>query len=91
MHRSDALQFLATAEGRYDIVFLDPPFAADLWTVAANALESRDRLQAGAMIYVESPAGAEPAMPANWTLHREGRAGAVRFALYRRAEPSAKL
>ena len=91
VHRSDALQFLATAEGRYDIVFLDPPFAADLWTAAATALESSDRLQPSALIYVESPADEVPAMPANWTLHREGRAGAVRFALYRRAEASAKL
>jgi 16S rRNA (guanine966-N2)-methyltransferase len=91
VHRSDALQFLAAAEGRYDIAFLDPPFAADLWTAAANALELRDRLQPNALIYVESPAGEVPAMPVNWTLHREGRAGAVRFALYRRAEASAKL
>jgi len=37
---------------------------------------------------VESPADTAPALPAHWTLHRESRAGAVRYALYRR---SAKL
>jgi 16S rRNA (guanine966-N2)-methyltransferase len=88
VHRRDALQFLAAADARYDIVFLDPPFGAGLWSAAAQALEAHDRLQADALIYVESPAQEIPALPANWQLHREGRAGAVRYALYRR---SAKL
>jgi 16S rRNA (guanine966-N2)-methyltransferase len=88
VHRRDALQFLTATDARYDIVFLDPPFTAGLWTAAAQALEAHDRLQAHALIYVESPAQEIPALPANWQLHREGRAGAVRYALYRR---SAKL
>jgi len=84
VQRSDALQFLAANSTRYDIVFLDPPFTAGLWTEVASALEARDRLQPGALIYVESPAQEIPPMPPNWALHREGRAGAVRYALYRR-------
>jgi len=88
VHRRDALQFLAATDARYDIVFLDPPFGAGLWGAAAQALEAHDRLQADALIYVESPAQEIPVLPANWQLHREGRAGAVRYALYRR---SAKL
>ncbi len=88
VHRRDALQFLAATDARYDIVFLDPPFGAGLWSVAAQALEAHDRLQADALIYVESPAQEIPVLPVNWPLHREGRAGAVRYALYRR---SAKL
>jgi 16S rRNA (guanine966-N2)-methyltransferase len=84
VQRSDALQFLAGNSTRYDIVFLDPPFTAGLWTEVASALEARDRLQPGALIYVESPAQEIPPMPSNWALHREGRAGAVRYALYRR-------
>ena len=88
VHRRDALQYLSAADARYDIVFLDPPFNAGLWTAAAQALEAQDRLQADALIYVESPAQEIPEMPVRWQLHREGRAGAVRYALYRR---SAKL
>lgn len=88
VHRGNALQFLATTDLCYDLVFLDPPFTAGLWTGAAQALESHDRLQPGALIYVESPTQEIPALPSNWQLHREGRAGAVRYALYRR---SAKL
>ena len=88
---ANALQFLADGDARYDIVFLDPPFGANLWNDAAQALESHRRLAAGAWIYVESPADAIPRLPATWSLHRESRAGAVRFALYRRANASAKL
>ena len=88
VHRRDALQYLAAADARYDIVFLDPPFTAGLWSAAAQALETLDRLQAEALIYVESPVQEIPEMPGRWQLHREGRAGAVRYALYRR---SAKL
>lgn len=91
VHRHEALQFLADTDARYDIVFLDPPFAAGLWTQAAQTLEQRDRLAPHALIYVESPAQEIPSLPPNWNLHREGRTGAVRNALYRRAEPSAKL
>lgn len=91
VHAADALRFLARDATRYDVVFLDPPFAANLWGDAARALEAHGRLLDSAWIYVESPAGAEPELPRNWALHREGRAGEVRFALYRRAGPSAKL
>jgi len=86
--RSDAQRFLAETEAVYDVVFLDPPFGADLWTLTAQALEAHGRLRANAWIYVESPAGEPLALPAHWALHRESRAGAVRYALYRR---SAKL
>ncbi len=81
----DALALLAGKAEPFDIVFLDPPYSADLWNASAERLEGRGWLAAGAWIYLESPADAALALPAAWTLHREGRAGAVRYALYRRA------
>jgi len=69
----------------FDIVFLDPPFTEDLWEESARRLESAGRLREGGWIYVESPADADPILPSAWSLHREGRAGAVRYALYRRS------
>ena len=69
----------------FDVVFMDPPFGADLWNDSAHRLESGGWLSGDAWIYVESPADAELALPPTWMLHREGRAGGVRFALYRRA------
>jgi 16S rRNA (guanine966-N2)-methyltransferase len=91
VHVADALRFAAQDDGRYDIVFLDPPFAADAWTPIAQALEMHERLAAAAWIYVESAVSATFELPPNWQPHREGRAGDVRYALYRRAGASAKL
>lgn len=80
----DAVAWLACGGGAVDVAFLDPPFAQGLWNEAAAALERRGYLREGAFVYVESPQGVSLALPSNWALHREGRAGAVRFALYRR-------
>jgi len=80
-----------TPAAAYDIVFIDPPFPAALWASAANALEDGGWLRDGALVYLEMPAQADPALPANWQLHRESHAGAVRYALYRRHAASAKL
>jgi len=86
----DAQAFLRGAARAFDLVFLDPPFALDLWSALAGRLEQGGWLAARAWVYVESPREQVPAMPANWSLHREGRAGEVRFALYRR-EPAEGL
>ncbi|WP_454829834.1 16S rRNA (guanine(966)-N(2))-methyltransferase RsmD [Pseudoxanthomonas wuyuanensis] len=79
---ADGIAWLSGYSGTaFDIAFLDPPFAAGLWERALAALAPR--LAAQAWVYVESPADALPAVPAAWTLHREGRTREVRFALYR--------
>lgn len=80
----DAVQFLQGVPQAHDLVFLDPPFALQLWTGLARQLEQAGWLAARAWIYVESPRGAVPVLPSNWRLHREGLAGEVRFALYQR-------
>jgi 16S rRNA (guanine966-N2)-methyltransferase len=82
LERSDA----SGADGAFDLVFLDPPFAADQWTAVAQRLQARGLLKPGALVYVECPADAAPSLPANGLAHREGRAGDVRFALYRVAD-----
>lgn len=81
----DAQAFLRGAVRPFDLAFLDPPFALDLWSALAQGLEQGGWLAERAWVYVESPRDAASALPANWSLHREGRAGEVRFALYRRA------
>ena len=89
VRNADALSVLAQPPGQgYELVFLDPPFDANLWESAIQQLESQAWLVANALIYVESPALQELSLPGAWQVHRESRAGAVRYALYRR---SAKL
>lgn len=82
----DAQTFLATPAATlgFDLVFLDPPFAADLWAGSAQQLERAGTLHGNTHIYVEAPVDAVFGLPANWSPHRQGRAGAVRFVLYRR-------
>lgn len=81
-----AQAFLRGTPQAGDIAFLDPPFALGLWGELARALEA-GWLAARAWIYVECPRAAAPVLPANWVPHREGQAGEVRYALYRR-EPA---
>jgi 16S rRNA (guanine966-N2)-methyltransferase len=81
---ADAINWLSQAARTFDLVFLDPPFSGDLWSDAARKLEMNGWLAANAWIYVETPQGQNADLPVNWHLHREGRAGEVRFALYRR-------
>jgi 16S rRNA (guanine966-N2)-methyltransferase len=81
---ADAAAFLDGAPAPFGLVFLDPPFAADLWSPLAQRLEAKGWLAAQAWIYLESPRDVAPAVPPSWALHREGKAGEVRHALYRR-------
>ena len=64
----------------FDLVFVDPPFAGDLWRPAFDALEGH--LADGAWLYVESPSPVHPG--AAWRPHREGQTRDVHYALYRR-------
>lgn len=82
--QADALAWLsAQPAGAFDLAFVDPPFAGDLWVTALAAL--LPRLADDAWLYVESPTGVEPALAPEFVLHREGHTREVRFALYRRA------
>lgn len=80
----DAQIFLRHPSQPMDLVFMDPPFALDLWTALASGLEQGGWLASDALIYVECPRAISPTLPPCWNLHREGDAGEVRFALYRR-------
>ncbi|MEA5666716.1 16S rRNA (guanine(966)-N(2))-methyltransferase RsmD [Stenotrophomonas sp. MH1] len=80
----DALRWLESASPvRADIVFLDPPFAAGLWEQVIARLPRH--LADDAWLYMEAPAGSMPALPAGWSLHREGGTRDVAYALYRQA------
>lgn len=85
LHRADALAWLRVPlHGRFDVVFLDPPFTAGLWDAALAALPPW--LAADAWLYLEAPAGEPVDDPEGWRLHREGRTREVRYALFRRRE-----
>lgn len=82
----DAVRFLERQPPqRFDIVFLDPPFASSLLQSALAAL-TRGWLAEEAFVYVESPADTQlPTLPAGWSAHRSKRAGQVGYHLLRAA------
>ena len=81
--QSEALDYLARAGERFDVAFVDPPYASALATAALGALPRC--LNPGARVYVES--AAPLALGAPWRTLREDRAGAVRYALYELGSP----
>ena len=84
---TDALAWMLRCDpGRFDLVFLDPPFDAD---VLLPALQLALPLVAdGGFVYLESGSPL-PACPDGAHVHRSGRAGAVHHALWRRGYTSA--
>ncbi len=81
--RADALAWLRTPmQGQFDIVFMDPPFAGDLWHPALALLSPW--LAAGAWLYIESPVARDVAPGPGWLPHRQGSTRETRYALYRR-------
>jgi RNA methyltransferase, RsmD family len=64
---------------RWDLVFLDPPYADDRLTASLAAL--RPHLAPQHRVYVEWPRGRPPAWPDDSRLLREKTAGGVSFGL----------
>ncbi|WP_444920497.1 16S rRNA (guanine(966)-N(2))-methyltransferase RsmD [Microbulbifer sp. CnH-101-G] len=81
VHNCRAADFLGSGNKPYDIVFIDPPFADDLWQESLSALT--DRLSQGALIYIETPRDTVLSTAPDWSLIKEKRAGQVCMRLYR--------
>ena len=81
LHCADALEFAtaaaADAAARFDVVFLDPPFASGL--LAQTLPLAVPLLRPGARVYVESAAAFAPG--GGWQVLRQGRAGQVHYTL----------
>ena len=55
--RSDYLQFLSQCREKFDIIFLDPPYAEVFLENAIKKISEIDILQSGGIIVAERPAG----------------------------------
>lgn len=81
--KSTAQGFLTATAQQYDIVFIDPPFQAGLWTEIADLLVKHNILVDNARIYLECPKKQDlPALPLQWQLLKEKTAGDVRYCLF---------
>jgi len=82
---TEAARYLAGAPQPFDLVFVDPPFAAGALAASVAQLESRGWLKAGSHVYIEHPRSAPLVdMPASWQPLRSGTAGAVGYDLFER-------
>jgi len=83
VHRTDAFEFMAqNGQTPFDIVFLDPPFAADMLDDLCRLLDQGSLLAKGALIYIEED-NAKPTveLPTGWQALRTRAAGNVRYSL----------
>jgi 16S rRNA (guanine966-N2)-methyltransferase len=74
----EALAYLQAPGEKFDLAFVDAPYASDLAGRAMERLPAR--LNPGARVYVETSKPLETGPP--WKALREDRAGAVRYALF---------
>ncbi len=82
--RYDALEWLECVQPqKFDIVFIDPPFAT---TLAEDALARLQQqwLNLGAHVYLERACGARACLPPGWRCAKEGRTKHVHYALLTR-------
>ena len=84
----DALTFLATNREKFDIVFLDPPFASELMPALLARIQTQ--LTEGGVVYAEFGAPPETVLAImnsqGWEFVKRGKAGVVHFALLSKAE-----
>ncbi len=87
--QADALDYLRRPRrDRFDVVFLDPPFAADLLGQSCGLIEQSGLLSAGGFVYLEQDRGQPlPALPDGWNVLKDKTAGNVRYMLVRRDAP----
>ena len=86
IRQADALNYLReTPEGPFDLVFLDPPFGADLNEELCRLLEQRKLLSSDAQVYIEQDrVKPEPVLPSSWRVKKNETAGSVRYMLAER-------
>ena len=83
--QGDAFSFLEAAKEKFDIIFIDPPFAAGLWGKALDSISGFDILADHGIIICESPSGQDmPVPPPPCVRHRTYRYGQVAITTYRK-------
>ena len=83
----DAAGFLSSAREKFDIIFVDPPYAANLWESTLSAISKFDILSNHGIIVCESPVEKEmPEMAPPYFLHRTYRYGNIKITTYHREE-----
>ena len=83
--QGDSMAFLTSCREKFDLVFLDPPYASGLLDKALEAISKIDIMSENGIIVCESAAEqALPELGAPYEKGREYRYGKIKVTLYRR-------
>lgn len=85
--QADALIWLRDCAERFDVIFVDPPFADALHQQAIDLLLAHGLLNPGGWLYVEVPVGTRLQTPAQLVISKEKRIGDVMLYLFRNSRP----
>lgn len=81
----DAMGYLASLRSKYDLIFLDPPYADDSLERAIAHIARFDILSPRGIIVAECPAEKSlPALSTPYHIHREYRYGKIKVTVYHR-------
>jgi len=84
--RSDYLDYLKRTKDRFDIIFLDPPYAEVFLENALNVITEIDILQSNGIIVTERPLGKDlPWDFEGYTRSKDYKYGKVLLTIYRKA------
>ena len=83
VHQADFFQWLQQAEGPYELVLLDPPFADMTFQRALDAVAAASAVADGALVYLETPAGFAPQWPTGWVSVKHARKGRIEQHVWR--------
>ena len=87
--KAAAGDFIASANEPYDIVFVDPPFAAGLAGATLALLASSEQLAPDALVYLETAKDEpQPPLPDGWSVFREKQSGGVSYRLLAAGRPT---
>ena len=85
MVRSDYLAYLSRCREKFDIIFLDPPYAEVFLENALKKITEIDILQSGGIIVTERPLGKElPYEFEGYTRSKDYKYGNTLITLYRK-------
>ena len=86
--QQDAISYL-NACGKFDLIFVDPPYDAGLYKTVLEKINSIDILSEGGIILCESRRETDmPEMQAPYYLRKEYRYGKVKLSLYSKESPA---
>ena len=91
VHNCDSQVFLRRSGGTlYQLIYVDPPFALNLWEASLRMILDQRLLSAQGMVYLEFPADASVNL-SGWEVVKQAQAGSVAFLLCRQRENAPRL